>query len=192
MDLAKYLDLYLTEGREHLSLMRKGLPGEGPVPADGVNDLFRHAHSIKGMAASMGFEATARLAHELESLLGQWRGGHSASLAQVRVLEAAVDALDAFFDEVQRSSSDAASTEDSERMLSALRDCSGTPRRCRGSRSRNVPCPSFRTRYAAAGRPPVLPEGGHRPGLPSSRGTPHGGLRTTQDGSAGMPHRAQP
>lgn len=127
MDLAKYLDLYLTEGREHLSLMRKGLPGEGPVPAEGVNELFRHAHSIKGMAASMGFEATARLAHELESLLGQWRGGHSASLAQVRVLEAAVDALDAFFDEVQRSGSDAASTEDSERMLSALRACSGAP-----------------------------------------------------------------
>ena len=127
MDLAKYLDLYLTEGREHLSLMRKGLPGEGPVPADGVNDLFRHAHSIKGMAASMGFEATARLAHELESLLGQWRGGHSASPAQVRVLEAAADALDAFFDEVQRSGTDAASTKESERILVALRDCLRIP-----------------------------------------------------------------
>jgi two-component system chemotaxis sensor kinase CheA len=156
MDLAKYLDLYLTEGREHLSLMRKGLPGEGPVPADGVNDLFRHAHSIKGMAASMGFEATAQVAHELESLLGRWRGGHSASLAQVRVLEAAVDALDSFFDEVQRSSSDAASADASHRMLSALRDGEGVPSGAEASAQGASPVPAADLRLPAPDAPRSL------------------------------------
>lgn len=127
MDLAKYLDLYLTEGREHLSLMRKGLPGEGQVPAEGVNDLFRHAHSLKGMAASMGFEATAHLAHQLESLLNLWRKGQDATPGQVLMVEAAVDVLDSCLDEAQRSSSDDALSADVERAVAALQNSAGLP-----------------------------------------------------------------
>jgi len=127
MDLAKYLDLYLTEGREHLSLMRKGLPAQGQVSAEGVNDLFRHAHSLKGMAASMGFEATTHLAHQLESLLNLWRNGQDATPEQVRMVVSAVDVLDSCLDEAERSSSDVVLGASVEKVVAALQDSAGVP-----------------------------------------------------------------
>lgn len=151
MDLAKYLDLYLTEGREHLSQMRKGLPAEGPVPAEGVNDLFRHAHSLKGMAASMGFEATARLAHQLETLLNLWRKGQDATPGQVRMAVAAVDVLDSCLDEAQRSSSDAALDAEVERAATALQE-SGGPASQDGKPPAPVPPPS-------SSEPAIPPDG---------------------------------
>jgi two-component system, chemotaxis family, sensor kinase CheA len=108
MDLAKFLDLYLSEGREHVSSLRKKLPASGQVPTAVVNDLFRHAHSLKGMAASMGFEATADLSHEMESLFNGWREGREADPAQLGAVVRSVDVLDASMDAVQRDGSDAA------------------------------------------------------------------------------------
>jgi two-component system chemotaxis sensor kinase CheA len=107
MDLSKYLDLYLSESREHVSLLRESLVAAGEVGSEDVKELFRHAHSLKGMAASMGFDATSRLAHQLENLLNRWRQGESATSAQRRAAVRAVDTLDALLDEVQESSSDA-------------------------------------------------------------------------------------
>jgi two-component system, chemotaxis family, sensor kinase CheA len=108
MDLAKFLDLYLTEGREHVSLLRKGLPAAGQVATAVVNDLFRHAHSLKGMAASMGFEPTADLSHKMETLFNGWRQGEPADGGQLSAVIRAVDLLDSSMDAVQRDGSDAA------------------------------------------------------------------------------------
>ena len=107
MDLAKFLDLYLTEGREHVSLLRKGLPAAGKVSAAVVNDLFRHAHSLKGMAASMGFEATANLSHKMETLFNGWREGREADAGELSAVVHAADLLDASMDAVQRDGSEA-------------------------------------------------------------------------------------
>jgi two-component system, chemotaxis family, sensor kinase CheA len=107
MDLAKFLDLYLSEGREHVSQLRKGLPAAGQVSAAVVNDLFRHAHSLKGMAASMGFDATADLSHKMETLFNGWREGREADAGQLRAVVRAVDLLDASMDAVQRDGSEA-------------------------------------------------------------------------------------
>lgn len=106
MDLSKYLDLYLSESREHVSRLRESLAGVGEAGSEGVNELFRHAHSLKGMAASMGFDSTSRLAHQLENLLNRWRQGEAATSAQRQAAVKAVDTLDALLDEVQESSSD--------------------------------------------------------------------------------------
>jgi two-component system, chemotaxis family, sensor kinase CheA len=79
MDLSKYLGLFVAEAREHLAAAyRIAAEPEHPLArADSVRDLLRHAHSLKGMAASMGYRAMATLAHRLEDLLDAHRGGTS-------------------------------------------------------------------------------------------------------------------
>ncbi|QRK09970.1 chemotaxis protein CheA [Archangium violaceum] len=70
MDMSRYLGLFLTEASEHLEglgrdlvqLEREGAPAV-------VDSMFRHAHSVKGMASSMGFEPIAVLAHRVEDLV---------------------------------------------------------------------------------------------------------------------------
>ncbi|MEK6599104.1 MAG: chemotaxis protein CheA, partial [Deltaproteobacteria bacterium] len=71
MDTSQYKTLFLQEAEEHL----KGISEEllklenEPHAPSGIDNLFRHFHSIKGMAASMGHEAMAGFSHQLEDLL---------------------------------------------------------------------------------------------------------------------------
>jgi two-component system chemotaxis sensor kinase CheA len=118
MDVSKYLDLYLTEGRDHVSRLRAGLPKGAPPDPGQINELFRSAHSLKGMAASMGFENTSKLAHRLEGLFDRWRQGQAPTAREERAAVAAVDALDALLDQVQQTSSDAGAVVDP--MVSVL------------------------------------------------------------------------
>jgi len=111
MDLSKYLELYLTEGREHLAALRSGLPPEGPPNAAAVNEIFRHAHSLKGMAASMDFECTSSLSHTLESLLGLWRQGRPINREHIDAVVRTLDVLESLMDSVQRDGSDVSGRE---------------------------------------------------------------------------------
>ncbi|HEU4383762.1 MAG TPA: chemotaxis protein CheA [Anaeromyxobacteraceae bacterium] len=78
--MGKYLGLFVSEAGEHLEalgadLVRLERAGrEGAETAALVDAMFRHAHSVKGMAAAMQFDAIARLAHRVEDLLGALRG----------------------------------------------------------------------------------------------------------------------
>jgi two-component system chemotaxis sensor kinase CheA len=79
-ELGKYLSLFVGESSEHLAgwardLVRlEKLAGQGGSEAAGVIDsLFRHAHSVKGMAGSMQLDGIARLAHEIEDLVDVFR-----------------------------------------------------------------------------------------------------------------------
>ncbi len=77
MESREFLDLFLSEAREHLDGMSALLARarqQGLAPEE-INDLFRHAHSLKGMAATLGFRPVAALAHAMEDLLHAWRGG---------------------------------------------------------------------------------------------------------------------
>ena len=57
MDLAKYRTLFISEAREHLQAMARAIVHLQKQPGkDLFNEIFRCAHSLKGMAASMGFE----------------------------------------------------------------------------------------------------------------------------------------
>src|SRR5262244_497441 len=69
-DTSKYLGLFVSEATEHLEALTASLVQLERDPSrEAVESTFRHAHSIKGMAASMGFGATAALAHRLEDLI---------------------------------------------------------------------------------------------------------------------------
>ena len=74
MDMSKYLGIFATEAAEHLEAMgRELLRFENERSGELVDAVFRHAHSVKGMAASMGFEPIAHLAHLAEDLIGAIR-----------------------------------------------------------------------------------------------------------------------
>jgi two-component system chemotaxis sensor kinase CheA len=90
MDMSKYRGLFLSESREHLGHMSQLAIKleQNPSDRDGIDAMFREAHSIKGMAASMGFELTAELAHHLEDLMDGFRKtGTVPSSAVDRLLE---------------------------------------------------------------------------------------------------------
>jgi two-component system chemotaxis sensor kinase CheA len=74
MDMSRYLGLFVTEASEHLEALGRDLVQlERDGNADSVDSMFRHAHSVKGMASSMGFEPIAILAHRVEDLVGAVR-----------------------------------------------------------------------------------------------------------------------
>ena len=126
MEVSKYLDLYLSESREHVAKLRELLPGGGARDR-AVHELFRHAHSLKGMAASMGFESTSRLAHVLESLMNHWREGMAPTHAERQAAMLAVDTIDAMLDRVQESSSEAGGESAVEQAVAALAQASPQP-----------------------------------------------------------------
>lgn len=74
-DTSKYLGLFVSEATEHVDRLASEVASlaEPPFVSDRVDELFRHAHSIKGMAAAMGFEEIVSLAHAGEQLLGELR-----------------------------------------------------------------------------------------------------------------------
>ncbi len=106
MDLSKFCDLYIEEGREHSAKLSSGLRSPNPAESSTVNELFRHAHSLKGMAASMSFTPTSSLAHSLESLLALWREGKGPTPEQRKAAIRAADTLEALMDVVQENGND--------------------------------------------------------------------------------------
>ena len=96
MDVSKYAALFLAESREHLSTCNLLLLEweREPEAAEPVAGLFRAIHTIKGMAATMGYAGVADLAHRMENLLDGLRQGRVATGAGVfQLMFRSVDAL---------------------------------------------------------------------------------------------------
>ncbi len=80
MDQARYAELFRTEAGEHLDALDMTLLDFETAPHDGhVATLFRSMHTVKGMAAAMGYRVVERIAHDLESLLDRVRGGEAVA-----------------------------------------------------------------------------------------------------------------
>ncbi|NTX51583.1 chemotaxis protein CheA [Myxococcus sp. CA039A] len=70
MDMSRYLGLFISEATEHLEALGRDLVQlEREGSSSAVDSMFRHAHSVKGMASSMGFEPIAIVAHRVEDLV---------------------------------------------------------------------------------------------------------------------------
>ncbi len=96
MDLSKYAALFLAESREHLSTCNLLLLEweREPSATEPVGGLFRAIHTIKGMAATMGYAGVADLAHRMENLLDGLRQGRVAAGSGVfQLMFRSVDAL---------------------------------------------------------------------------------------------------
>src|SRR5881296_1975606 len=97
MDLSQYAELFLAESREHLSACNQLLLAweRKPASLEPVGGLFRAVHTVKGMAATMGYAAVTDLAHRTENLLDHLRrGAHPATDELLQLLFRARDALE--------------------------------------------------------------------------------------------------
>jgi len=77
MDMSQYRDLFVSESKGHIQVFNELIvrleDNASDTPA--IDELFRHAHSLKGMAATMQYQAVADLAHRMEDLLSRVRSG---------------------------------------------------------------------------------------------------------------------
>jgi two-component system chemotaxis sensor kinase CheA len=104
MDVAEYLPMFIAESREHLEGLGLAVVRieERPDDRATIDEIFRIAHSFKGMSATMGYSAVAELAHAMEDvfeLLRQRRDGLDRDA--VDVLLACIDTLDATVDRIE-------------------------------------------------------------------------------------------
>lgn len=85
MDLNDYLEMFIEESKEHLQAINEELlklenePENIPI----INEIFRSAHTLKGMAASMGYEDLASLTHEMENILDLLRNSKLTVTAEI-------------------------------------------------------------------------------------------------------------
>ncbi len=97
MDMSQYLDVFLEESKEHLESLNQRLleleKDSGNIAA--LNEIFRVAHTLKGMSSTMGFDDLADLTHHMENVLSDLKEGLLAVDSKV------VDVIFKCFDRIQ-------------------------------------------------------------------------------------------
>ena len=107
MDTSQYMSMFLEESLDNLQTLNESLLEleQNPEDIDKVNEIFRVAHTIKGMAATMGFNDLAELTHKMEDVLSEFREGElSVTQDVVTVLFDCLDTLEKMVDLVQEGS----------------------------------------------------------------------------------------
>ena len=109
MDPAEYMPMFLAEAREHLQELSLAVVTLEDNPRDRatVDEIFRIAHSIKGMSATMGFDAIAALTHEMEDVFELLRRREDAiSHEAVDVVLLCLDALSGALERIEATGVD--------------------------------------------------------------------------------------
>ena len=121
MDVSQYLDIFLDETKEHLQSLSDQLMilENEPENENTINEIFRAAHSLKGMAGTMGYKRMQKLTHNMENVFSEVRGGKlKVSSHLIDVLFQALDALEGYQDAIQQTSDEG--TNDNEPIIDAL------------------------------------------------------------------------
>lgn len=99
MDMSQYLEIFIEETREHLQSLNQCLLKMEKNPEDSsmLNEIFRVAHTLKGMSATMGFNRMARLTHDMEDVLHALRSNEiKVSPKLIDLLFKCLDALESY------------------------------------------------------------------------------------------------
>lgn len=97
MEMNQYLEVFIEESKEHLQSCNERLLDleKNPDDMNIVNDIFRSAHTLKGMSATMGYEDLASLTHQMENVLDMIRNHKLSVTAELLdVIFQAVDDLE--------------------------------------------------------------------------------------------------
>ncbi len=124
MDLSQYLEIFIDETKEHLQTLNDQvliLEAE-PDNIDTVNEIFRAAHSLKGMAGTMGFKRMQRLTHDMENVFSEIRNGKmSVTPDLVDVVFKCLDAIEEYLSCIVESSDEGEN--DNEDIIGMLNAC---------------------------------------------------------------------
>ncbi|MGE4282171.1 MAG: chemotaxis protein CheW [Clostridia bacterium] len=101
MNMGQYLELFIEESKEHLQSLNEHLLILEKTPEDMkiLNEIFRVAHTLKGMSGTMGFSKMATLTHDMENVLQEIRSGKMK--ANPQIVDILFQCLDALEDYVQ-------------------------------------------------------------------------------------------
>ena len=121
MDTSQYLEIFIDETKEHLQNLSDQLMilESEPDNEDTINEIFRAAHSLKGMAGTMGYKRMQKLTHNMENVFQEIRSGNMKVEAElVDVLFKGLDALEIYLDNIINSADEG--TEDNESIINVL------------------------------------------------------------------------
>lgn len=124
MDVSQYLEIFLDESREHLQNLNTQIMNleQNPDDMDTVNEIFRAAHSLKGMAGTMGYKRMQNLTHDMENVFSEVRNGTiKIQPNMVDILFQCLDALEEYVNTIQETSDEG--TNDNAPIIKLLNDC---------------------------------------------------------------------
>ena len=123
MDLSQYLDIFIDETKEHIQTLNEQvlvLEAE-PENIDTINEIFRAAHSLKGMAGTMGFKRMQRLTHDMENVFSEIRNGKlKVNADMIDIVFKCLDAIEGYLAQIQETADEG--TEDNEDVIQLLND----------------------------------------------------------------------
>lgn len=124
MDTSQYMNMFLEESMDNLQTLNESLLEleKNPNDVDKVNEIFRVAHTIKGMAATMGFTDIAELTHKMEDVLSKFRDGQlNVTQEVVTVLFDCLDTLERMVSNIEEGTD---SSVDIEPIIKSLHNIS--------------------------------------------------------------------
>ena len=121
MDVSQYLDIFIDETNEHLQALSDNIMilEKEPENADTVNEIFRAAHSLKGMAGTMGFKRMQHLTHDMENLFQEVRNDTiKVNSELIDIMFQCLDAIEGYLDTVKETSNEG--TEDNDALIKKI------------------------------------------------------------------------
>lgn len=121
MDTSQYLEIFLDESKEHIQSLGDQLMimEQEPENEDAINEIFRAAHSLKGMAGTMGYKRMQHLTHDMEDVFSEVRNGKmKVDSSLIDVLFQALDALEEYLQNIQETTEEG--TNDNESIINEL------------------------------------------------------------------------
>ena len=123
MDVGQYLEIFIDESSEHIQTLSDCIMTleQEPDNKDTINEVFRAAHSLKGMAGTMGFKRMQHLTHDMENVFQEVRSDKiKVDSSMIDLLFKCLDAIDKYVENIKESSDEG--TEDNELIIKELND----------------------------------------------------------------------
>ncbi len=123
MDVSQYLEIFIDESGEHLQTLSDCIMvlEKEPDNKDTINEIFRAAHSLKGMAGTMGFKRMQHLTHDMENVFQEVRSDKiQVDSAMIDLLFECLDAIDGYLNNIKSTSDEG--TEENEMIIKSLND----------------------------------------------------------------------
>lgn len=123
MDVNQYLEIFLDETKEHLESLNAQILKleQEPDDVDTINEIFRAAHSLKGMAGTMGYKRMQALTHDMENVFSEIRNGSmKVSASLIDTLFQCLDALEEYTKNIQETADEG--TNDNNQLIVLLNE----------------------------------------------------------------------
>ncbi|MBR3306332.1 MAG: chemotaxis protein CheA [Lachnospiraceae bacterium] len=123
MDVSQYLDIFLDESKEHLQNLNTSVLGleQDPENPETIGEIFRAAHTLKGMAGTMGFKRMQTLTHDMENVFSEVRDGNlKVNAGMIDVLFRCLDAIEEYVSVIAETSDEG--DNDNEPIIKELND----------------------------------------------------------------------